>query len=130
MFTSVTAGPLTNLTDEELAFRDAVAAFAEGEVRPRVAAMEAAAKIDSTLILKFFEMGLMGIQVPEQLGGAGGSLMMTTLAVEEISKVCGSTGLTLAMRTSVVGSKSVPRNRATASRFTCLWSDDDGHSDS
>src|SRR3972149_6708901 len=78
--------PLTVLTDDELAFRDAVADFTNGEVRPRVQEMERAAKLDPTLIPKYFELGLMGIQVPEEHGGAGGSLMMVTIAGEEISK--------------------------------------------
>src|SRR5258705_128035 len=68
-------------------FRDAVAAFAEEEVRPRVAEMENAGKIDPTLLPKYFDLGLMGIEVPEQYGGAGGTLFMVTLAVEEISKI-------------------------------------------
>jgi len=68
-------------------FRDAVAGFAEEEVRPRVMQMEKAGKIDSTLLPKYFELGLMGIEVPEQYGGAGGNLFMVTLAVEEISKI-------------------------------------------
>src|SRR5438552_18155223 len=79
--------PLTKLTEEETMFRDAVAGFAEEEVRPRVAAMENASKIDPALIPKYFELGLMGIEVPEQYGGAGGTLFMVTLAVEEISKI-------------------------------------------
>jgi alkylation response protein AidB-like acyl-CoA dehydrogenase len=78
--------PLTILSDDETAFRDAVAAFAAEEVRPRVQAMERAGKIDPALVKQYFEMGLMGIEVPEQYGGADGSLMMVTLAVEEISK--------------------------------------------
>src|SRR6266567_7640598 len=66
-----TARPaLTQLSDEELMFRDAVAAFAEDEVRPRVKQMEAAGKLDQSLIASSFELGLMGIEVPEQLGGA------------------------------------------------------------
>jgi alkylation response protein AidB-like acyl-CoA dehydrogenase len=68
-------------------FRDAVAAFVEEEVRPRVMEMEKAGKIDTALLPKYFELGLMGIEVPEQYGGAGGTLFMVTLAVEEISKV-------------------------------------------
>src|SRR5687768_10532655 len=68
-------------------FRDAVAAFAEEEVRPRVAEMEKAGRIDPALLPKYFELGLMGIEVPEQYGGAGGTLFMVTLAVEEISKI-------------------------------------------
>ena len=79
--------PLTTLSDEETMFRDAVAGFAEEEVRPRVQQMEREGKIDPALITKFFEMGLMGVEVPESLGGADGSLMMVALAVEEISKI-------------------------------------------
>jgi len=79
--------PLTRLSDEEAMFRDAVAAFAQDEVRPRVQQMEREGTLDPSLIRAFFEMGLMGIEVAEPLGGADGSLMMVTLAVEEISKV-------------------------------------------
>lgn len=85
--TSSSPSALTILTEEEAMFRDAVAAFAEEEVRPRVAEMEKAGRIDPALLPKYFELGLMGIEVPEQYGGAGGSLFMVTLAVEEISKV-------------------------------------------
>src|SRR3954462_12343097 len=87
MQADTTASPaLTLLSEEETMFRDAVAAFAEEEVRPRVMQMEKAGKIDPSLLPKYFELGLMGIEVPEQYGGAGGSLFMVTLAVEEISK--------------------------------------------
>ena len=84
---STTRPPLTVLSDEEAMFRDSVAAFAEEEVRPRVQKMERDGRIDPDLTRKFFEMGLMGVEVPEELGGADGTLMMVTLAVEEISKV-------------------------------------------
>src|SRR4051812_18599177 len=78
--------PLTLLSDDEIAFRDAVADFALEEVKPRVSAMERAGKIDPALIAKYFEMGLMGIEVAEEHGGAGGSLTMVAIAVEEVSK--------------------------------------------
>src|SRR5205809_5770040 len=84
---SASGGALTLLSEEEIMFRDAVAAFAEEEVRPRVAEMERAGRIDPALLPKYFELGLMGIEVPDQYGGAGGTLFMVTLAVEEISKV-------------------------------------------
>jgi len=76
-----------NIMSDEAMFRDAIAAFAEEEVRPRAMEMERAGKIDPVLLPKYFELGLMGIEVPEQYGGAGGTLFMVTLAVEEISKV-------------------------------------------
>jgi butyryl-CoA dehydrogenase len=94
--------PLTILTDEEAMFRDAVAAFAAEEVRPRVAAMEQAAKLDPALIPKFFELGLMGIAVPERYGGAGGTLMMVTLAVEELSRVDASAAILADVQNTLV----------------------------
>jgi len=99
---------LTTLSEEEAMFRDAVAGFAEEEVRPRVMAMEKAARIDPDLIPKYFELGLMGIEVPEQYGGAGGSLFMVTLAVEEISKVDASAAILCDVQNTLV---NYPINR-------------------
>jgi alkylation response protein AidB-like acyl-CoA dehydrogenase len=83
-------------------FRDAVAAFAEEEVRPRVADMEKAGRIDPELLPKYFELGLMGIEVPDQFGGAGGTLFMVTLAVEEISKVDASAAIVCDVQNTLV----------------------------
>ncbi len=94
--------PLTVLSDEENAFRDAVESFVSGEIRPRVAAMERAAKLDPELIPKYFELGMMGIQVPEKYGGGGGSLMMVTLAVEEISKVDAAAAIVVDVQNTLV----------------------------
>jgi len=94
--------PLTTLTDDEIMFRDAVAAFAAEEVAPRVKAMERAGKIDPALIPKYFELGLMGIEVDEKYGGAGGSLMMVTLAVEELSKVDASAAIVCDVQNTLV----------------------------
>jgi butyryl-CoA dehydrogenase len=104
MSTDVAAArpPLTTLSDDEAAFRDAVAAFAADEVKPRVAAMERAGKIDPALVKQYFEMGLMGIEVPEQYGGAGGSLMMVTLAVEEISKLDAAAAIVVDVQNTLV----------------------------
>src|SRR2546428_13732051 len=76
---------VTKLSEEEELFRDTVRDFAEREVRPRVAAMERASTVDPGLLATCFELGLMGIDIPESHGGAGGSLLMTVLAVEELS---------------------------------------------
>ena len=94
--------PLTTLSDEEAMFRDAVAAFAEEEVRPRVMEMERAAKLDPALVAKYFELGLTGIEVPEQYGGSGGSLFMVTLAVEAISKVDASAAILVDVQNTLV----------------------------
>lgn len=86
-------GPLTQLSADETLFRDAVAAYAEAEVRPRVADMERAARLDPAIVRAAFELGLMGIEVEDRFGGAGGSLMMVTLAVEAISRVDASSAI-------------------------------------
>ena len=102
MTTSTAATPLTVLSEEEQMFRDAVADFAESEVRPRVAAMERAAAIDPTLVPKLFELGLMGIEIPERFGGAGGGLFMTALAVEELSAVDASAAIFVDVQNTLV----------------------------
>jgi alkylation response protein AidB-like acyl-CoA dehydrogenase len=101
--TSTTAHPpLTILSEDEQMFRDAVAGFANDEVRPRVQAMERASKIDPELFPKYFELGLMGIEVPEQYGGAGGTLSMVAIAVEEISKVDASAAIVCDVQNTLV----------------------------
>ncbi|MGI8547137.1 MAG: acyl-CoA dehydrogenase family protein [Gemmatimonadaceae bacterium] len=94
--------PLTMLTEDETLFRHAVAEFAAAEVAPRVKAMERAGKIDPDLIPMYFELGLMGIEVDERYGGAGGSLMMMTLAVEELSKVDASAAIVCDVQNTLV----------------------------
>ena len=93
---------LTRFSDEEQQFRDAVHSFAEDEVRPRSAAMEKAGKIDPALIAQYFALGMMGIQVDEAYGGAGGSLTMVTLAVEEISKVDAAAAIMVDVQNTLV----------------------------
>ena len=102
MSASPTHSPLTLLSEEEALFRAAVADLADTEVRPRVRAMEEAGKVDPALTAKFFEMGLMGIELPEEFGGAGGSLMMVTIAVEELSKVDASAAIQVDVQNTLV----------------------------
>src|SRR5437764_12096807 len=78
--------PLTTLAEEEELFRRTVRDFAERAVRPRVAAMEQAGTLDRSLLAQCFELGLMGIEIPETYGGAGGNMLMTVLAAEELSE--------------------------------------------
>jgi alkylation response protein AidB-like acyl-CoA dehydrogenase len=99
---SAGASPLTALLEEEQMFRDAVHDFAETEVRPRVAAMDQAAALDATLLPKLFALGLMGIEIPEAFGGAGGGLFMTTLAVEELSAVDASAAILVDVQNTLV----------------------------
>ena len=99
---TVTNPPLTTLSEDEVMFRDAVRDFADAEVRPRVDAMERAAAFDRSLISKFAELGLMGIDVDVDLGGSGGTFFMTVLAVEEISAVDASTAILVDVQNTLV----------------------------
>jgi alkylation response protein AidB-like acyl-CoA dehydrogenase len=95
--------PLTVFTEDETLFRDAVAAFAESEVRPRVQQMEQVGKVDPDLSRQYFEMGLMGIEVPEQYGGQGGSLTMVAIAVEEVSRIDAAAAIQLDVQNTLAG---------------------------
>lgn len=81
---------LTMFTEDEIAFRDAVRQFAESEIKPHVTSMDEHAKMKPEIVQKLFEMGLMGIESPEQYGGAGSSFTMACIAVEEVGRVDGS----------------------------------------
>ncbi|HEY5546111.1 MAG TPA: acyl-CoA dehydrogenase [Gemmatimonadaceae bacterium] len=96
------AGPLTSLTPDERLFQEVVAKFAEAEVRPRVARMEKDAHLDPALIRSAFELGLMGIEIGEEYGGAAGSMMMVTLAVEAISRVDASSAIIVDVQNTLV----------------------------
>jgi alkylation response protein AidB-like acyl-CoA dehydrogenase len=85
--------PLTRLGDEESLFAETVRKFAEEVIRPRVRAMDEAGKLDADLIPQCFELGLMGIEIPEEHGGAGSTFFMACLAVEELSRVDPSVGV-------------------------------------
>ena len=75
---------LTQLSPDETLFRDTVRDFARAEIAPLVRSMDEEQKFEPKLLRKLFELGLMGVQVPEQYGGAAGTLFEAVLAVEEI----------------------------------------------
>ena len=85
--------PLSILSEEETMFRDAVREFAEAEIRPYVSEMDEAAQFRPDIIAKFFGMGLMGIEVPEQYGGAGAGIFLATIAIEELARVDASAAI-------------------------------------
>lgn len=93
---------LTVLTEEEVMFRDAVREFAESEIAPRVARMDAAHEIDSELISMLFELGVMGIEIPEQYGGAESSFFTAALVVEELSRVDPSVAVLVDVQNTLV----------------------------
>jgi alkylation response protein AidB-like acyl-CoA dehydrogenase len=109
----MTGHPLTRLSDEEQLLRDTVRDFADGEVRPRVAAMERASAVEPALLRHCFELGLMGIEIPESYGGADGSLLMTVLAVEELSAVDASVAIFVDVQNTLVNT------------LFCKWASDD-----
>src|SRR5213080_136772 len=96
------ARPLTTLSEDEQMFRDSVREFAEGEIRKRVDQMETQSSLDPALIKQCFELGLMGIETPEEFGGAGGSFFQAILAVEEISRVDASVGVLIDVQNTLV----------------------------
>lgn len=83
----MTVRPLTSLSEDERIFQSAVLDYARTKIGPRVHAMDEAAKIDADLIPGLFELGLMGVEVPEALGGAGGQFFDAILAVEALATV-------------------------------------------
>jgi len=93
---------LTSLTAEEELFRQTVREFADRELRPRVAAMEQASTLDPELLPQFFALGLMGIETPDTHGGAGGNLMMSILAVEELAAVDASAAIVVDVQNTLV----------------------------
>jgi alkylation response protein AidB-like acyl-CoA dehydrogenase len=93
---------VTTLSEDELAFRDAVREFAEGEIKPLVTKMDEEAQLDSSLIPKLFEMGLMGVESPEKYGGSGGTFFMACLAVEELGRIDGAVSVLVDVQNTLV----------------------------
>jgi butyryl-CoA dehydrogenase/short/branched chain acyl-CoA dehydrogenase len=94
--------PLVALTEDENLFRENVRQFADESIRPKVREMDEKAVFEKSLIDQFFQLGLMGIEVPEQYGGAGGSFFEAILAVEEVSKVDPSAGVIIDVQNTLV----------------------------
>src|ERR1700738_5633479 len=84
--------PLTSLTEDEILFRDNVRQFADDKIRPLAKAMDEKGVFDHALLDQFFQLGLMGIEIPEGDGGAGGKFFEAILAVEEFSRAAASAG--------------------------------------
>jgi alkylation response protein AidB-like acyl-CoA dehydrogenase len=102
-----TCRPLTTLSEDEQMFRASVREFADGELRPRVETMEEHAKLDPALIKQCFDLGLMGIETPEEYGGAGASFFTAIIAVEELSRVDASVGVLVDVQNTLVNNALV-----------------------
>ena len=94
--------PLTDLTEEENLFRESVAEFATERIGPHVSEMDQRGEFRRELIDEFFDLGLMGIEIPEEYGGAGATFFMSILAVEELSRVDASAGVICDVQNTLV----------------------------
>ncbi|HEX8708195.1 MAG TPA: acyl-CoA dehydrogenase [Pyrinomonadaceae bacterium] len=94
--------PLTALSEDEEMFRASVREFAQGELAPRVERMDEEGKLDPALVKQCFELGLMGIETPEEYGGAGASFFTAIIGVEELSRVDASVGVFVDVQNTLV----------------------------
>jgi alkylation response protein AidB-like acyl-CoA dehydrogenase len=94
--------PLTTLTEDEILFRDNIRQFAEDKVRPLAKEMDEKGAFEKDLIREFFQLGLMGIEIPEQYGGGGAKFFEAILAVEELSRVDASAGVIVDVQNTLV----------------------------
>lgn len=94
--------PLVALAEDEVLFRENVRQFAEDSVRPKAREMDEKGVFERALIDQFFQLGLMGIEVPEQFGGAGGKFFDSILAVEELSRIDASAGVIVDVQNTLV----------------------------
>lgn len=99
--------PLTQLTEDEQLLKDAAADFAQASIKPLVEEMDENAKLNPGLIKEFFEMGLMGIDIPEKYQGGGGTFMMSVVAIEQISRVDASAGVFMDVQNTLVNNAFV-----------------------
>jgi alkylation response protein AidB-like acyl-CoA dehydrogenase len=93
---------LTTLSEDETMFREAVRDFAESEVAPLVARMDEAQALEPGLLPKLFELGIMGIEIPEALGGTGSTFFTSVLVVEELSRVDPSVAVLVDVQNTLV----------------------------
>jgi len=94
--------PLLVLTEDEQLFRDNVRKFAEESIGPLVKEMDEKGVMDHSLVEQFHQLGLMGIEIPEQYGGGGGSFFEAILTVEELSRVDPSVGVLVDVQNTLV----------------------------
>ena len=94
--------PLTLLSEDEQILRDSVREFANAQVRPLVREMDEHAKIPKSLVTQLFDLGVMGIEIPESYGGSGGTFFHSVLAVEEFSRVDPSIGVLVDVQNTLV----------------------------
>lgn len=93
---------LSDLTEQERMFQEAARDFANAEIAPKVMEMDEAAQMDPALLPQLFEMGLMGIEIPEEFGGTGADFFTSILIVEELSRVDPSVAVLVDVQNTLV----------------------------
>src|ERR1700751_3393473 len=88
-------------TEEQIMIRDMVRDFAESEIRPLVPSIDYEGKFSRELLKKMGELGLMGLAIPEEYGGAGADQIAYSMAIEELARVSGSVAITMSVNNSV-----------------------------
>ncbi|MGJ5818350.1 acyl-CoA dehydrogenase [Paludibaculum fermentans] len=107
MTTEPAVRPLTVLSDDDQLFRDTIRQFARKELAPKVREMDDAGLFDKRLLTQFFELGLMGIEIPEEYGGQGGTFLQALIAIEEIAAVDPSAGVIVDVQNTLVNNAVV-----------------------
>src|SRR5437879_2999094 len=100
--TEVRPSPLTQLYEEEKLFQSTVRRFAREQIGPHVREMDEAGVFRKDIIRQFFELGLMGIEIPEEFGGQAGTFFQCVMAVEELSAVDPSAGVIVDVQNTIV----------------------------
>ena len=90
-----------NLSKEELLVQQMLRSFAENEVKPLAQEVDEEERFPEETVKKMAKLGMMGIYFPTEVGGAGGDVLSYVMAVEELSKVCGTTGVIVSAHTSL-----------------------------
>ena len=99
--------PLTLLSEEEQAFADEIYKFAQKEIAPYVSQMDEESQLQPHVVPKLFEMGLMGVEIPEIYDGVEGSFMLATLAVESLARVDPSVAVVVDVQNTLVNNALV-----------------------
>ena len=102
---SAVPAPRPRLTEDEILFRDNIRQFADDKIRPLVKEMDEKGVFEKNLIHEFFQLGLMGIEIPEQFGGGGAKFFEAILAVEELSRVDASSGVIVDVQNTLVNKR-------------------------
>jgi alkylation response protein AidB-like acyl-CoA dehydrogenase len=103
----MTVRALTSLSEDEVLFRDTVLSFARNRIAPHVHAMDQAAKLNPEIVPQLFEQGLMGIEIPEEYGGAGASIFMSCLCIEALASVDPSVSVLVDVQNTLVNNALV-----------------------